>query len=77
MEWILENEGLERRAFTWQQLRFEMGLDVSDATIRRTIGTIDYHKCLACQRGWQTPKYAANRVQYAKVMLEKRPEPED
>lgn len=62
---------------TWQQLGFEVRLDVSEATIRRTMGTMDYHKCLACQGGWQSPKSAANRVQYAKVMLERHPEPED
>ena len=77
MERILENEGLEGRALSGQQLEFEVGLDVFEATIRRTMGTMDYHKCLACQRGWQSPKRAANRVKYAKVMLERHPEPED
>ena len=30
-----------------------------------------------CQRGWQSPKSAANRVEYATVMLQRHPEPED
>lgn len=60
MERILENEGLEGRALKWKQRGFEVGLDVFEATIRRTMGTMDYHKCLACQRGWQSPKRAAN-----------------
>ena len=28
MERILENEGLEERALTWQQLGFEVGLEL-------------------------------------------------
>ena len=77
MERILENQGLEGRALTWKQLGFKVGLDVSEATIRRKMGTMDYHKCLACQQGWQSPKSAANRVEYATVMLQRHSEPED
>ena len=77
MEQILENEGLEGRALTWQQLRFEVELDLSEVTIQRTMGIIDYHKCLAYQRGWQSPKRVANRVKYAKVMLERHSESGD
>lgn len=77
MERILENEGLARRALTWQQLGFKVKLDVFDNTIWRAMGTLDYHKCLACQQGWQLPRSAANRVQYVQVILERYPEPED
>ena len=77
MERILENEGLEGQALTCQQLEFEVGLDISEVTIWRTMSTIDCDQCLACQRGWQSLKPAANRVKYAKVMLERHPEPKD
>ena len=52
MEKILENEGLEGRSLTWMQLGFEAQVEASEATIRRAMGTLDYHKRLACQRGW-------------------------
>ncbi len=74
MEPILENESLKRQALKWQQLGFELGLDVSEATIWRTLSKIDYHRCLACQRGWQSPKSAANWVKCANVILEMHPE---
>ena len=46
MEKILENEGLEGRGLTWSQLGFEAQVDASEATIRRTMGSLNYHKCL-------------------------------
>ena len=62
---------------TWLQLGFEAQVDASEATIKRVMGSLDYHKCLACQRGWQSPSSKKNRVEYAKYMLERYPEPED
>ena len=41
------------------------------------MGTLNYHKCLACQRGWQLPASKKNRVQYAELMLACYPHPED
>lgn len=54
MKKILENEGLEGRSLTWSQLGIEAQVNVSEATIRRAIGSLNYHKCLACQGGWQS-----------------------
>jgi hypothetical protein len=51
MEEILENEGIEARGLTWEQLGTEVGLDVSGRTIRRVLRTLDYHKCVACKKG--------------------------
>ena len=48
MERILETEDIEARAYTWEQLGFEMGLECSGCTMQRAMGTIDYHKCIAC-----------------------------
>ena len=69
MEKILENEGLDGRSLTWMQLGFEAQIEASEATIGKAMGTLEYHKCLACQRGWQSPTSKKNRVQYAKLML--------
>ena len=77
MEKILENKRLEGRGLTWLQLRFEAQVDVSEAIIRCIIGSLNYHKCLACQRSWQSSYSKKNRVDYAKYMLERYPEPED
>ena len=74
METILENEGLEGRGLMWEQLGIEAGIEASKLTIKNTMGSLDYHKGLACQRGWQSPRSCANRVEYA---LEKYPAPED
>lgn len=77
METILENEGLEGRGFRWEQLGMEAGIKATKLTIKNIMGSFNYHKCLACQRGWQSPRSCANRMEYARIMLEKYPEPED
>ena len=52
MERILESDRIETRAMTWEHLAYESGLDVSGHTVQRIMGTLDYHKYIACQKGW-------------------------
>lgn len=47
LEKILEEDGFCARALTWEQLGYEANWDVSGNTIRRAMGTMEYHKCLA------------------------------
>lgn len=78
MEQILQHEGLEGRAFTWEQLGMEAGVEASGWTIKMVMGSLEYHKFLACQRSWQSPRSAAaNRVEYARKTLGKYPRPKD
>ena len=77
MEHILENEGVNGRALTWEQLGMEAGVEASGRTIQRMMGTMDYHKCIACQRGLVSERTAANRLAYAQTMLTKHPKAED
>ena len=62
---------------TWSQLGYEIGLDCNGRTIQRAMGTMDYHKCLSCRRGWVNNKIAAHRVEWAQVMLNRYPKSED
>ena len=73
MERVLESEGFEVKALTWEQLGYEVGLEVSGKTIKRHMETTDYHKCIACRKGWVSPRTATRRVEYAAVMLERYP----
>lgn len=77
MEQILETEDIEARAYTWEQLGFEVGLECSGRTVQRAMGTMDYHKCNACSRGWVNEKIAKDRMNWATVMPEKYPQPEN
>ena len=43
MERILETEGIEARAYTWEQVGFEVGLECSGRTVQRAMGTMEYH----------------------------------
>ena len=47
---FLQDAGLAGRALKWQALAYEMELNVSYGTIRRTMATLDYRKCIACQK---------------------------
>jgi hypothetical protein len=77
MEEILRNADVEERAMTWLALGEEAGLNrVSERTIQRAIGRLDYHKCVACQRGWVSKDLAERRVEFAKRMLVKYPNPD-
>jgi len=71
MEKILEEEGFEARALTWEQLGFEMSLECSGNTVKRAMGTMNYHKCVACRKGWFSQRTATKRVEYSVVMLER------
>lgn len=77
MERILETEGIEARAYTWEQLGYELGLECSGRTIRKAMGTMEYHKCIACRRGWVNEKTRKDRLEYATVMLQRYPNPKD
>jgi hypothetical protein len=73
MEYILETEGIEARALTWEQLVFEIGLKLSKLTVIRALGSLDYSKYVACVRGWVSPKL----YEFASLMLSRYPDPED
>lgn len=70
MERILQEEGIEGWALTWAQLGYEVGLECSYRTIQRTMGSMDYRKCIACQKGWVSDKSAKKRVEWCQRMLE-------
>jgi hypothetical protein len=77
MEEILRNADVEERAMTWLALGEEAGLNgVSERTIQRAMGRLDYHKCVACQRGWVSKDLARRRVEFAERMLAKYPNPD-
>ena len=78
MERILINADVERRSMTWAALGHEAELDhVSAATIRRTMGRLDYFKCVACRRGWVNQNLAIERKAYAQIMIDRYPNKQD
>lgn len=77
MEQVLESEGFTDKGLSWEQLGVEAGVKASAHTMRKFFGTMDYHHCINCQRGWQSPANRAARVEYARNMLERFPSPSD
>ena len=77
VETFLQDQGWDARALTWDQLAEELDLDISGYQLKEHIGLMDYHKCIACQKGWLSQRAARRRVDWAKVMLSQYPDPED
>ena len=50
MERILEEEGMEGRSLTWEQLGYEINLKCNDRTVKRAMGIMKYHKYIACKK---------------------------
>lgn len=63
--------------FYIEHLCNEVGLDSGGCTIQRAMGTMNYHKCIACRKEWVKKSLAERQVQYANTMLQRYPEPKD
>ena len=78
MESIIWQYGFEARALSWQGLALEAGISgISSRTIERAMGTLNYRKCIACEKGFVSPSSAKRRVRDAQLALQYRPRPED
>jgi len=77
MEEILWKYGFAARRLTWKALANEAKVEASSRTIERAMGTLQYRKCIACEKGWVSPSNAARRVKAAHLALSYRPNPED
>lgn len=53
------------------------GLNVLAVLSERQWGTMEYHKCIACRMGWVNKKTRKDRLEYATVMLQRYPNPQD
>jgi hypothetical protein len=74
---FLQDYGFEARVLTWQQLAFELGFDVHGDTLRSALGSMNYHKCIACTKGWVSKKLAKSWVHFCETCLALKPKPED
>ncbi|KAK3178759.1 hypothetical protein OEA41_000896 [Lepraria neglecta] len=57
-----------------EQRGYKADLDVCGATIRRHMGTIDYHKRL-CRKGWANKATKKKRLEYTEYWKQRYPEP--
>jgi hypothetical protein len=71
MEKIIESCDVQGRAMTWETLGYEARLNVSVNTIRRAMGTLDYHKCIAYRKAWINDKLSHLRKEWAALMLKR------
>lgn len=78
MDRIIQEEGFEARKLSWLELGFEVGIEgVQSRTISHAMGnTMEYSKCIACQKKWCNKSLADARKAWAKAALRYRPNPE-
>jgi hypothetical protein len=66
---FLQDAAWDAHVLTWAQLAEELDLGVCGNTLRSHLGSMDYHKCIACTKGWVSQKNAAKRVEHCETML--------
>ncbi|KAF1957793.1 hypothetical protein CC80DRAFT_534322 [Byssothecium circinans] len=71
---FLQDLGWDARVLTWDQLAEELDFDVAGNTLKEAIGSMDYHKCIACTKGWVSKRTAKTRHEWATNMLAAYPE---
>jgi hypothetical protein len=74
---FLQDAGWDARVLTWQQLAIELDFGVSGSTMRRALGSLDYHKCIACTKGWVSARSAKRRREFSETLLALKPKPAD
>jgi hypothetical protein len=79
MEDYLEHADVKQRAVTWQNLARQAGVrtDVSWRTIQRAMGALDYHKCIACDKGWVSQDVRRGRRIWSQEQKALRPKEQD
>ncbi|KAK4158499.1 hypothetical protein C8A00DRAFT_28509 [Chaetomidium leptoderma] len=74
------DEGVfDGRTLPWDKVPAAAGLDVdvSAQTVRRVIGELNFRRCISCETEHRSKQSKEKRVEYSRMMLEKRPEPRD
>lgn len=76
---MLEEHGFWARAMDWKELATAcFGEDYcSGRTLQRGMGTMEYHKCIACRKGWVNKELATERKAQSEAWLQLRPTKED
>ncbi|KAF1942480.1 hypothetical protein EJ02DRAFT_443979 [Clathrospora elynae] len=65
---FLQDLGWDARVLTWDQLAEELNLNCCGRTLKTHIGSMDYHKCIACCKGWVNGKLATKRKDWCLLM---------
>jgi hypothetical protein len=79
IERLIDNNGFDGRTIPWAGLPAAAGLDVevSGETVRRAVKDLNFRMCLACPKKYLSPRHKERRLEYARTMLERYPEPKD
>lgn len=77
MERILGTEGIEARSYTWEQLVFEVGLNVRGAQYKGPWAQWIITCALHADGVGEPKKTAKDRMNWASVMLERDPQPKN
>ena len=71
MEEIINSSDINQRALSWQQLAIKVGLveerKVHFHTVRVLMQSLEYHKCIACNKNWLSSHIRAERRRFARA----------
>lgn len=78
IEQLISEHGWDSRTMTWDQLAQQCHIEnLKGSTLRQHMKQWNWSRCIACKRGWVNEYTAKQRVEYAKAMLQRYPNPED
>jgi len=74
---LLDSGDYDTQRLTWRGLAEQIGVDACEVTVRATMKEHGYGCFIACQKNYLKPTTKQRRVEYARVMLERYPQPKD
>ena len=79
IEKFIDDNGFDGRTIPWAGLPAAAGLDVEchGETVRRAVKDLNLRMCIACEKKYTSPRLRERRAEYARVMLERYPDPKD
>ncbi|KAK3311553.1 uncharacterized protein B0T15DRAFT_79628 [Chaetomium strumarium] len=79
IERCIDQGVFDGRNISWKDVPSAAGLDiqVSGRTVRRAIRELNYRRCISCDEEYRSSQSREKRVEHARTMLEKFPEPSD
>ena len=78
MDRLIEAYGVEARQLSWKSLAYKAEVEnVSTRTIQCAMGTMDCRQCAACRKGWVSPSTVKNQLEFATIVLQHYPNPDD
>jgi hypothetical protein len=77
IEDLLDNIDFSEKSMTYDAIIAKLDLRSSVRTLQCEFHNLDYWKCIACVKGYISPKAGERRVEFCQIMLSRYPDKQD